>query len=106
MSYRLTVRLYDDKGGVLASDEMFADQSIEGVLELTEEVGSQVDLGDQDAPETSIRLDDFQTTIDRLQLAPTDRDGVCGSIDGNLFAFSQLIGRFAVEIGPSSPSQN
>jgi len=106
MSYRLNVRLSDDKGEVLASDEMFADQSVEGVLELTEEVEAQADLTDEDAPETSMRLDDFQTTIDNLELAPTDRDGVCGSIYGNLFGFSHLVGRFAVEIGPRSPSQN
>jgi hypothetical protein len=29
MSYRLGARLYDDKGGQLDTDEVFADQSIE-----------------------------------------------------------------------------
>ncbi len=106
VSYRLVVRLYNGEGALLASDEMLVDQSVEGVLELTEEVGAEAGLADEDAPETSMRLDDFQTTIDNLELAPTDADGVCGSIDGNLFGFSHLIGRFAIAVGLGSPSRN
>lgn len=97
MSYRLNVRLYDDKGGELASDDMVADQTIEGVLEVKDQ-----EEGSADEPETTMRLDDFQTIVDVLDLAPAGRDSVCGSIAGNLFGFSQLVGRFQVEIAPGS----
>jgi len=100
MSYKLSVRLYDDKGGELAADEFFADQTVEGVFELSEPEAIEAGSSDEVGPESSMRLDDFQTTIDNLELAPGGLDGACGSIDGNLFGFSQLVGRFAVEIAP------
>jgi len=108
MSYRLSICLYDDKGGELATDEIVADQSVEGVLEATDQEGratateaeDPADLSDEVEPENTMRLDDFQTIIDILELAPADRDGVCGSIAGNLFGFKQLVGRFEVEIAP------
>jgi hypothetical protein len=100
MSYRLNVRLYDDRGGEMAADEVFADQSIEGVLELADREATGVGFADEIEPETSMRLDDFQAIVDNLELAPAGQDGACGSIDGNLFGFSQLVGRFTVEIAP------
>jgi hypothetical protein len=108
MSYRLSICLYDDKGGELATDEIVADQSVEGVLEATDQEGratateaeDPADLSDEVEPENTMRLDDFQTIIDILELAPAGQDSVCGSIAGNLFGFKQLVGRFEVEIAP------
>jgi hypothetical protein len=100
MSYKVNVRLYDDKGGEMAADEFLADQTVDGVFELTEHEEIAAGSSDEVEPESSMRLDDFQTTIDSLELAPAGGDGASGSIDGNLFGFSQLVGRFAVEIAP------
>ncbi len=98
MSYRLNVRLYDDKGGEMAADEVLVDQSVEGVLELADHETTEGGFGEDIEPETSMRLDDFQTTVDNLELAPAGRDGACGSIDGSLLGFGQVVGRFTVEI--------
>lgn len=110
MSYRLSVRLCDNEGCELAADEIVADQSVEAVLEATDrevraadtEAEDQADPSDEDEPDTTMRLDDFQTIVDILELAPAGRDSVCGSIAGNLFGFKQLVGRFEVEIAPGS----
>jgi hypothetical protein len=100
MSYRLSIRLYDDSGGELATDVMSADQSVEGVLELADREDTGHGISDPAEPETSMRLDDFQTTIDSLELAPAGPNGACGAIVGNLFGFGQLVCRFAIDIAP------
>ena len=98
MSYRLNVRLYDDKGGEMAADEVLVDQSVEGVLELADHEATEGGFAEDIEPETSMRLDDFQATVDNLELAPAGRDGACGSIDGSLLGFGQVVGRFTVDI--------
>lgn len=105
MSYTLNVRLMDDDGVTIASDEVSAEQSIGTVPEeddLTsepdEDEGADLEDGEH---ETSMRLEDFQTVMDRLELAPLGRRGLCGKIGGRLYGFERSIGRFEVDVAPA-----
>jgi hypothetical protein len=100
MSYRLQVRLFDDGGVELAADEVDADQSVEAVTEPATQ--DDADLSDEggDELETTMRLDDFQTIVDIVDLAPAGPDGASGRIAGNLLGFGHPVGRFTIEIAP------
>ncbi len=48
-----------------------------------------------------MRLEDFQTVLDRLELAPLGNHGLCGRIAGRLYGFERSIGRFEVDVAPA-----
>ena len=47
-----------------------------------------------------MRLDDFQTFLDRIVLEPSGPVGLSGVIAGNLFAYDRLVGGFQVDVAP------
>ena len=101
MAYRMRVRLFDDTDEELATDEIEAEQAIEAVSDEDEsaEVWAETAQDDEESS-SSMRLDDFQTVLDRLQLAPAGPRGVSGTIAGRLFGFERSIGRFEIGIAP------
>jgi len=110
MAYRMKVQLFDDTDEELATDEIEAEQAIEAVRADDESVEdpavtAQDDegwamLGNDEEPSSSMRLDDFQTVLDRLQLEPAGPHGVSGTIAGRLFGFERSIGRFEIGVAP------
>jgi hypothetical protein len=100
MSYRLKVRLFEETGVELAADEIEAEQTLQEIPPddgIDDEAG---ELFDDDGPESSMRLDDFQTVLDRLQLQPRGRAGLSGVISGRLFAFERAVGGFEIQVAP------
>ena len=97
MAYTMNVRVVDEQGRTVAQDQIAADQSI-GFVPAAEYDGLADDETD-DGPR--MRLDDFQTVIDRLELGPLG-SGMCGGLAGHLYAFERSIGRFEVEIAPAN----
>ena len=112
MAYRLKVRLFDDADRQLAEDEFDTDQTVAAVAADDEWTTEAADTAaNEDAldgrPLGSMRLDDFQTLLDRIELAPAGMlgaagtTGASGGIDGRLFGFERPICRFEVEVCPS-----
>jgi len=101
MAYRMRVRLFDDTDEELATDEIEAEQAIEAVSDDDEwaEVWAETAQDDEESS-SSMRLDDFQTVLDRLQLAPAGPRGLSGTIAGRRFGFERSIGRFEIGIAP------
>jgi hypothetical protein len=106
MSYTLSIHLIDDDGKTIAADQIQADQSIELVpaddglaTEPDDAEGDEFEEGDH---ATSMRLEDFQTVMDELQLAPLGQRGLCGRIGGRLYGFERSIGRFEIDVAPAS----
>jgi hypothetical protein len=102
-SYRIKLRLFDEAGAEYASDELEADQTIEAVQppdDFTDLAEPGVEEEDSDEESASMRLDDFQTVIDRLELAPAGAAGLCGVVAGRLYGFERSMGRFEMEIAP------
>jgi hypothetical protein len=110
MAYRMKVKLVDEAGYEMAADELETEQTIEAV---PLEYGSVEDIDDpagdlaefgkgwyQHDTLSSMRLDDFQTSVDRLELAPAGRDGITGVMAGRLFGFERWIGGFEIAIAP------
>jgi hypothetical protein len=102
VSYVLRVRLLSDLGELIGADELEVAQTVEAVA-VDDFSGPSLDSWDDavEAEDTSMRLEDFQTIVDRLELAPAGRRGLCGSIGGALYAFERLVGRFDVEVSPA-----
>jgi hypothetical protein len=104
MSYVLRVMLVDDLGQRLGSDELMVDQTISAVGVDDPETSRQTagEDSDDEASETatSMRLEDFQTVLDRVELAPAGTHGLCGSIAGHLYGYDRPIGVFWVEVTP------
>lgn len=101
MTYLLRVKLFDDLGERIGSDEIEAEQTIEAVDlpdEADQAVGEHGDGGEEAEGDTSMRLEDFQTVLDRLELSQAGPHGLCGSIAGHLYAFQQLVGTFEIEV--------
>ena len=109
MAYRLKIRLLDDAGDVLAADELAAEQTIEVVYQDDEPAetssgswyssGDETDADDTD-PVTSMRMDDFQTVLGRLELGPAGQSGVTGVMAGRLFGYERSICGFEIEVAP------
>jgi hypothetical protein len=99
MAYGMSVRLFDQAGAEIASDEIETEQTIE-LVEYFDEPDADFCTGDE-APETTMRLDDFQTVLDRLEVRPEGSRRLHGSIAGSLFGFERLIGRFEIELKPA-----
>jgi hypothetical protein len=106
MNYLLRVQLFDESGEKIGSDEIGAEQTIEAIRLSDESAGDAGDAADAaDADDatvrSSMRLEDFQTVLDRVELSPSGPHGLCGSIAGHLYAFERSIGAFEIEVVPN-----
>ena len=105
VSYRLVVCLCDETGVPIGDDQIEAAQTISAVPE-DEAWGEEPLLPAEEEPaggrhgEGSMRLDDFQTILDLVELAPAGKGGMTGSIRGKLFGFERPIGEFDIEVHP------
>jgi hypothetical protein len=107
MAYVLDIHLIDDDGLTIAAEEIRAEQTIDAVpvddyLDPASE-GSDAEANETETEEDegSMRLEDFQTVMDRLELAPIGAHGLCGRIGGRLYGFERSIGRFEIEVSPA-----
>jgi hypothetical protein len=103
ISYRLTVHLCNQAGRPIGQDEIEASQTLSAVPEegsWTYEPADESEEGDRH-PEGSMLLDDFQTVLDLVQLAPTGFGGMGGAIRGQLYGFERPIGEFEIQVRPS-----
>ena len=103
-TYGLRVRILDQGGTELAADELEAEQSIEAQVVAGEEPSVEIAelvTADEADPQTGMRLDDFGTVVDRLEVSTEISGCVTGSIAGSLFGFERLIGRFEIAVGPA-----
>jgi hypothetical protein len=103
VSYRLTVRLCDPAGRPMGQDELEASHTLSAVPEegsWTYESADEPDDGNQSQP-GSMRLEDFQTVLDLVQLTPAGFGGITGAIRGQLYGFERPIGEFEVEVRPN-----
>jgi hypothetical protein len=104
IAYRLVMRICDESGDPIGHDEIEASQTISAVPEddgwdeQAAEAAEEPEAGDEAVG--SMRLDDFQTVLDLVQLAPAGRGGVAGAIRGQLFGFERPIGEFDIEVHP------
>ena len=107
MEYSLSVRLTDESGSELGADDIVAEQTFSAIGIGGELDGDGIDATDEyeDEDETehgvSMRLDDFQTILDRLELAPAGPRGLSGLISGHLYGFDRLIGLFEIQVAPA-----
>jgi hypothetical protein len=104
-SFRLILRLLDEAGELVASDELEAEQTIE-LVEPPDDFGEpDVDGPNVDGGEyetyVSMRLEDFQTVFDELRLAPANGGSVSGFASGHLYGFERSVGRFEIEVCPA-----
>lgn len=108
MAYVLRVKLVGEMGEQIGADEVTAEQTISAVP-LDDEWGEIADeaVGEDEAEEddagdhASMQLQDFQTVLDRLEVAPMGKQGLCGTISGRLFGFDRSIGLFRIEVTPA-----
>jgi hypothetical protein len=107
LAYIMRVKLADELGERLGSDEVAVEQTISMAADDEwDETAGEAPGGDEAAEEddgghASMRLQDFQTLLDRLELAPMGRQGLCGTITGRLFGFDRSIGLFQIEVSPA-----
>ena len=111
MSYRLKLRLFAAADCEIADDEIDARQVISD-LSAADDRGDEIvdqdpgELADWDESDdeaassgaSSMRLDDFQTVLDVLQLAPAGSGGLAGAINGRLYGFERNICRFEMQV--------
>lgn len=100
VTYIMGVSLCDDDGREIGSDEIEVDQTISAVMTDDEDDKADV-VDDVDREPSSMRLEDFQTVIDKLELAPAGTGSLSGLIVGRVYAFERSIGLFEVKISPS-----
>jgi hypothetical protein len=105
LAYDLRISLLDEDGRQIASDELEAEQTVEAVVaddedELLDEIATEG--AGVDEPSEGMRLEDFQTVLDRIELAPEGQGCVRGRIAGSLFGFERRIGSFDIEVGPAA----
>jgi hypothetical protein len=107
MAYWLNVRLLDEMGMEVAADRLHAEQTIEAVEPPDEftmsEDAAELDHADDESgvDPTTMRLEDFQTILERVSLAPAGSRSVSGMIAGRLFGFERQIGLFEIEVCPA-----
>jgi hypothetical protein len=117
MDYVLKVTLFDTDDREIATDEIEVDQEISAVAaademddrgadheadgEADQAADGEADESGDEGPQGSMRLDDFQTLIDLVDLAPAGSAGARGAITGRIFGFERPIGRFEIEVGRS-----
>jgi hypothetical protein len=103
MAYRMTVELIDESGEPYACDELEADQTIQAVQPVDDfTIAAEPVDEETDLDSATMRLEDFQTVIDRLELAPAGARGVNGVIAGQLYGFEKSMGRFEIEVSPGA----
>ncbi len=105
IDYRFNVRICDEVGEPIGQDELEAAQTISAVVEddtWDDATTLPPDDADEDDlhPAGSMRLDDFQTMLDLVDLGPAGRGSVRGVIRGQLFGFERPIGQFEIEVLP------
>ena len=102
MAYTMNVRILDEDGRTIGEDQIDAEQSIGfGGPDDAGEPGEATDPdGDDDTEAGGMRLEDFQTVLDQLDLSPLG-SGMCGRISGRLYGFERSIGRFDVQVAPA-----
>jgi hypothetical protein len=98
MAYRLKVQLFDDEDRPLAGDEYDTEQTVSAVAADDETAEAPEDDESGEEPAGSMRLDDFQTLLDLVELAPAGSMSASGAIRGRLFGFERAICRFEVEV--------
>jgi hypothetical protein len=99
MAYTMSVRVLDEQGRTIAQDQIAADQSI-GLVPADQDDGLADDETDESDERPGMRLEDFQTVVDRLELSLLG-SGMCGQVAGHLYGFERSIGRFEVEVAPA-----
>ena len=103
LAYGLRVRLTDEDGAELARDEIEAEQSIQAVpVPSDDDLSGDLAPEEEQASDEGMRLEDFQTTLDRLELAPDGPGCFKGVMAGSLFGFERRIGQFEIVVGPAS----
>ncbi|HEX8940908.1 MAG TPA: hypothetical protein VF763_12180 [Candidatus Limnocylindrales bacterium] len=112
---RASVRLLDPAGVVLAEDTLHLEQVVErGDETATDEAAADETAAEEAAGATDLedsaedaatscdhvpRLADFQTMLDRLELARAPRRATLeGRVDGRLFAVERLVGPFEIAV--------
>ena len=99
MAYTMSIRVLDEQGRTIAQDQVSAEQTI-GLVEADDDEDEDEVADVRDYRHfASMRLEDFQTVLDRLELMPMG-SGMCGVIAGRLYGFERSIGRFEVEVAP------
>lgn len=104
MATTMSIRILDEQGRTIAQDQIDAEQTIRAVE--TDEQDEENDESDADDEASrrdhfsGMRLEDFQTVLDRLELSPMG-SGMCGRMGGQLYGFERSIGRFEVEVAPA-----
>jgi len=98
MAYTLGLSLCDDDGHELGADVIEVDQTVSTVPADDEMDDTEVHPDDDER--SSMRLEDFQTVIDKLQLSPAGFGGLSGVIVGRLYAYDHSIGLFEVAVAP------
>jgi hypothetical protein len=108
MAYALKVKLLDESGREIGADEIAAEQTVSAIGIGGELDGDGIDTTDEDEENgeptehgASMRLEDFQTVLDRLELAPAGSQGLCGLIAGHIYGFDHLIGLFEIQVAPA-----
>jgi hypothetical protein len=101
MAYTLGLSLCDDDGHEMGSDVIDVDQTVSAV-QSDDEVDDANEVHPDDDERSSMRLEDFQTAIDKLQLSPAGRGGLSGVIVGRLYAYDRSIGLFEVAVAPQA----
>lgn len=110
MVYTLKVKVIDESGEEIGADEIAAEQTVSAIGIGGELDGDGIDTTDEDVDEengeetehgASMRLEDFQTVLDRLELAPAGSQGLRGLIAGRIYGFDRLIGLFEIQVAPA-----
>lgn len=100
-SHILAVTLCDDDGREIGSDEIEVDQTISEVQ--ADDADNASGPGDEfEGQESSMRLEDFQTVVDKLELATDGVGSLSGVIVGRLYAYNLSIGLFEVMVAPQA----
>ena len=110
MVYTLKVKVVDESGEEIGADEIAAEQTVSAIGIGGEFDGDGVDTTDEYEDEenregaehgASMRLEDFQAVLDRLELAPAGSQGLRGLIAGRIYGFDRLIGLFEIKVAPA-----
>ena len=100
-SHILAVSLCDDHGREIGSDEIEVDQAISEVP-VAEADGAAGEGDEFEGQKSSMRLEDFQTVIDKLELAADGAGTFSGAIVGRLYAYNLSIGLLEVMVAPQA----
>jgi hypothetical protein len=107
VGYGLQIRLFAADGAALASDDLDVEQLIRAVAVEADDdrIPDDGRRSPEDAGITGMKLDDFQTVFDRLELGPGGPGPLQGTLAGLLLGYDRKIGRFDILVGPGAPIQ-